>query len=123
MDPIAIAKLEEARQKTLPPVVLPDALGELRGPAIGVVTLPVWVDWSPSSTYDLSFPRRVQSLYQTVLQQARSKSDLSTHLNEEVLVDLWDSLSLPARLRAAWEGEFPELCAGEATVNNTSQAT
>jgi hypothetical protein len=36
------------------PTFLPDSLDDLAGPTVGVVVLPVYLDWSHDSTYDLA---------------------------------------------------------------------
>lgn len=91
------------------PIVLPESLSSLRGPATGIVRLPRHLKWSGSSRYDLDQPGRIIDLYRTVINEAMSPADLATYLNEEVLLDLWGTIWLPPRVRAAWEQSFPEL--------------
>ena len=44
-----------------------------------------------------------------MINEAMSPADLATFLNEEILLDLWGTIWLPPRIRAAWEQRFPEL--------------
>lgn len=89
--------------------VIPDSLTDLRGPVGGTVTLDRWLDWSGDSTYDLDDAGDLQLMYQTVLNQAASVADLCRWLDRDMLLRLWPSLWLPARLRALWQERFPEL--------------
>ncbi|PWU45912.1 hypothetical protein DLJ46_19925 [Micromonospora globispora] len=89
--------------------VVAASLSDLRGPVRGVVTLDRWLDWSGDSTYDLDDAGDLQLMYQTVLNQANSATDLCRWLHGPTLRLLWPSLWLPARLRALWQARFPEL--------------
>jgi hypothetical protein len=93
------------------PYKVAESLGELHGPTQGTVTLPQHLDWSGSSTYDLSKPVRLASMYRTVLNEAASREDLSAWIDGQVLIQLWPTLWLPPRLRRLWESRFPELAA------------
>ena len=94
--------------------VVPASLADLRGPVGGTVTLDRRLDWSGDSHYDLDDPGDLQVMYQTVLNQAATVADLCRWLNGEVILRLWPSLWLPARLRALWQARFPELAAPRA---------
>jgi hypothetical protein len=91
--------------------VVAASLFDLRGPVSGVVTLDQWLDWSADSTYDLNDAGDLQLMYQTVLNQATTIADLCRWLDSDTLRRLWPSLWLPARLRALWQAQFPELAA------------
>jgi hypothetical protein len=91
------------------PIVVPDSLSSLRGPSAGIVRLPRHLKWSGSNRYDLDQPGRIIGLYRTVINEALTPEDLATFLNQEVLLDLWGTIWLPPRIRAAWEQRFPEL--------------
>lgn len=93
------------------PYLVPESLGELNGPTEGTVTLPSHLDWSGNSTYDLSKPARLASMYRTVLNEAATRADLSAWLDGRVLLREWRTLWLPAPLRQLWESRFPELAA------------
>ncbi|MGH3564224.1 MAG: hypothetical protein ACRDTN_21220 [Mycobacterium sp.] len=91
------------------PAYVVDDLSELRGPISGTVTLPVHVDWTPARSYDMASPRRVQTMYETVLRSASSEGDLVAYLDRDLLVNIWCSLRLPDYIRSAWESRHSEL--------------
>jgi hypothetical protein len=98
------------------PYVVADDLGDLRGPTEGTVSLPHHLDWSGRATYDLDRPARLASMYKTVLNEASTARDLSTWLDQNVLIEIWPALWLPPRLRGLWESRFPELAARRQAV-------
>ncbi|MGB4776835.1 hypothetical protein [Microbacterium sp.] len=106
---VSLIDLERQREAALPPVPVPTSLSDLRGPDEGTVTLPVYLDWSATSSYDLGIPRRVRSLYEVVLREAKTVDEVSVHLNARTLAAVWDELRLPPRIRRAWEHRFAEL--------------
>ena len=80
------------------------SLADLRGPAHGVVELPLRLFWSaPDRTFDLDQPSMLQAMYEAVLREASRPGDLASYLNGEVLVAVWPELFLPKALRRAWE--------------------
>ncbi|MGH3195730.1 MAG: hypothetical protein ACRDOH_32960 [Streptosporangiaceae bacterium] len=88
------------------PVLVASDLRMLRGPASGVVTLPLSLHWSGddnAARFDLDDHRQRPSLYATVLREAREPGDLETWLNGDLLVEVWPRLVLPSAVRAAWE--------------------
>jgi prevent-host-death family protein len=86
------------------------SLTDLRGPAHGVVELPLRLFWSaPDRTFDLDQPSMLQALYETVLREASRPGDLSSYLNGEILVAVWPGLYLPKGVRRAWEDQHPAL--------------
>ncbi|MFD8079400.1 hypothetical protein ACFV3E_43055 [Streptomyces sp. NPDC059718] len=89
---------------------LPASLDELRGPAHGVVDLPLHVAWSGMTSYDLDKPRQRMGLYRTVLHEGLH-DDLPRYLNRDLLVQMWPVLrGLVGRtVRAVWEETFPQL--------------
>jgi hypothetical protein len=91
------------------PYIVADDLSDLRGPTEGTVTLPHHLDWSGHAVYDLDRPARLASMYKAVLNEASTMQDLRDWLDERVLIELWPTLWLPARLRGLWENRFPEL--------------
>lgn len=95
-------------RSNIQPVIVAPSLAELNGPVEGTVELPVHVDWTPANKYDLATPKRVQTMYRTVLQQARVVNDLQ-YLNAAVLRRVWAGLRLSRPVRRAWEEAFPEL--------------
>lgn len=85
-------------------------LADLRGPARGTVTLPLWLYWSgPSPAFDLGAPFLRRWLYEIVLREAASAEDLTSYLDAGTLIALWPDLCLPKGVRRAWEELHPEL--------------
>lgn len=85
-------------------------LADLRGPAAGTVTLPLWLYWSgPSPVFDLADPFLRRWLYQIVLREAARPEDLTSYLDGRMLVALWPDLHLPRGVRQAWEELHPVL--------------
>lgn len=91
------------------PAYVVDDLSELRGPAAGTVTLPVHIDWTPASTYDLAEPERVRTMLETVLREAGSEAEVAEWIDRDLLVEHWVALNLPTFVRDAWESAHPEL--------------
>ncbi|WFE39380.1 hypothetical protein [Micromonospora sp. WMMD998] len=96
--------------------IVPASLAELRGPTSGVVMLDRHLDWSGDASYHLDDPGDLQVMYQTVLNQATTVTDLRQWLDGGTLRRLWPELWLPARLRALWQARFPELAAPPRTL-------
>jgi DNA invertase Pin-like site-specific DNA recombinase len=93
------------------------SLAELRGPAAGMVELPLRLFWSsPDRTFDLGKPFMLRSLYETVLREASRPEDLTTYLNADTLLAVWPDLYLPKGVRQAWEDEHPGLRAARAAL-------
>jgi hypothetical protein len=91
------------------PYVVAERLDELHGPTAGVVELDHSLDWSGRARYNLDSPRRLASMYETVLREANSAEDLIRWLDGATLVRLWSQLVLPRQVREPWEARFPEL--------------
>jgi hypothetical protein len=94
------------------PYAVADSLADLRGPTSGTVVLDRRLDWSGQARYDLANPRRMASMYETVLREATRADDLACWLDGPTLVRLWQKLVLPSQVRRLWETRFPELAAG-----------
>ncbi len=73
------------------------------------MSLPLHLDWSESSSYDLSRQSRLRSLYSTVIREAGSEQELANWLNYDLLIREWCDLNIPAAVRQAWESVHPEL--------------
>jgi hypothetical protein len=95
------------------PYVTPDALDELHGPTSGTVNLDQRLDWSGRARYDLNNPRRLATMYETVLREATNPDDLARWLNAPTLIRLWPDLVLPPQVRQPWEARFPQLRASQ----------
>lgn len=91
------------------PYLVPEQLGDLCGPTSGIVELEPHLDWSGRTRFDLDNPRRLASLYETVLREAPSPADLHRWLDQETLIRLWPTLVLPPTLRRRWQERFPQL--------------
>lgn len=91
------------------PVYVIDDLADLHGPTSGLVTLPIHIDWTPASTYDLSNPTRVRSMYAVVLREAGSEPEIAEWLDYGLLLRHWAELNLPAFVRESWEAAHPAL--------------
>jgi hypothetical protein len=84
-------------------IVITD-LADLGGPASGTVELPLWLYWSgPSPAFELGDPFMRRWLYQTVLREATRSEDLTSYLNQDILITIWPDLHLPAGIRQAWQ--------------------
>jgi hypothetical protein len=97
------------RREHAMPVVVPDSLDDLRGPASGIVTLPIWLDWGPDPVYDLSQEGHVQTMYRADIFEATSAKDVCDWINADLLRGIWADLFLPDRYRDLWESHLPEL--------------
>ncbi|MGC4940592.1 hypothetical protein [Kribbella sp. DT2] len=93
------------------PYVVPDSLDQLTGPRSGVVELPIPIDWSPKTGYDLGDPDDRVLLYTTVISEAATVDDLARFLNKDLLIALWPQLRLPRYCVRRWHTAFPQLAA------------
>jgi hypothetical protein len=99
-------------------VVVAASLEELRGPAEGVVELPLWLFWSSADrTFDLGDRDIRLWLYQTVLREAGRAEDLAAYLDRDTLIAVWPDLYLPRGVRQAWEDRHPALRAASAAAH------
>lgn len=83
---------------------VPDHLPDLAArEAVGMVELPLHLEWSRSGRIaDLADRRQRAVVYEAVLREGRPV-DIESIVDGALLVDLWDELVLPRRLRAAWQ--------------------
>ena len=105
--PAARRPVPAARQ--LRPAVVPGSLDDLRGPASGVVELPVRLYWSGSRRFDLADPHQAADLCEAVLDAAATAGDISGWLNADLLIRAWPVLGMSRAKRDAWESRFPVL--------------
>jgi hypothetical protein len=89
--------------------MIAEDLDELRGPISGQIILNRRLDWSGRAQYDLDNPRRLASMYETVLREATTTDDLTQWLDGPTLVRLWAGLVLPPQVRQLWEAKHPAL--------------
>lgn len=90
------------------PYDTPTSLDALRGPATGILEVPVTVHWGPRRTFDLDDPRDVHAAYRAIIREGTTTVQEEL-LNAEVLSRLWPELMLPERCRRTWEERFPDL--------------
>lgn len=91
------------------PYVVSERLEDLHGPLTGEIVLSRRLDWSGRARYDLDNPRRLASMYETVLREATTAEDLDLWLDGPTLLRLWAGLVLPPQVRQAWETGHPAL--------------
>jgi hypothetical protein len=91
------------------PYVVATDLAVLHGPVTGEVQLDRRLNWSGRAAYDLDNPRRLASMYETVLREATAAGQLEAWLDGPTLVRLWPDLVLPPQVRRLWEERFPQL--------------
>lgn len=87
------------------PYAVPSDLVELRGPAGGVLRLPLSVYSSGGGAgraFDLTDPAQQAELYEIVLTTG-TVADQVRYLHADQLRALWPGLWLPAALREAWK--------------------
>lgn len=97
------------RYADIRPYTVPESLSELAGPTSGNVSLPLSLDWSQQSRYDLSIDKDRRRLYETVIREAMDVSELRQFLDDGLLLHLWPSLWLPVRAKSLWQERFPQL--------------
>lgn len=70
---------------------------------VGVVELPLRLYWSDAhNRFDLADPAERRLLYQTVLREGTT-TDVLEYLHRPTLLEIWDTLWLPAAVRQAWD--------------------
>jgi hypothetical protein len=74
---------------------LPPALGQLAGPADGVVELPLDLAWSGDRRFDLADPVQRYLYHMTVLTSAVTREHYTSWLNASLLSGDWSRLRLP----------------------------
>lgn len=89
--------------------VVASDLSALHGPTSGVVELPHRLFWQPDRHVNLDKPALLGWMYETVLREAVSLTELTTWLDGPTLVRLWPELFVPKGVRAAWEAQHPQL--------------
>jgi hypothetical protein len=98
-----------AGPRRLRPVIVPASLDDLRGPASGIVELPVRLYWSGSRQFDLADPHQAADLCEAVLDTAATAADITAYLNAGLLISAWPVLGMSRAKRDAWESRFPVL--------------
>ncbi|MGQ4437851.1 hypothetical protein, partial [Streptomyces sp. SAS_260] len=90
---------------------LPSGLGELAGPARGLVDLPLHLAWSGLRTFGLDDEKLLLGMYRIVLTTGL-RGDCLQFLDGGLLVAHWPRLRkmVGRGVRSAWEDSFPVLC-------------
>ena len=86
---------------------LPSSLEDLRGPAAGVIELPLHVAWSGRRVYDVGRENQRLVLYALLLAEAQ-REDLERFVHRESLVSIWPRLRrlLGPHARQEWERQL-----------------
>ncbi|NDL57046.1 transcriptional regulator [Phytoactinopolyspora mesophila] len=92
------------------PYEVPSSLSALRGPAHGLLTVPVTVHWGPRRSFDLDDVAQRRVAYRAIVREGTPQMQEAL-LNQAVLRREWRRLVLPERCRKTWEDTFPELAA------------
>lgn len=95
--------------RALRPVIVAERLHELHGPLTGQHRLPLRLDASARPLDDFADPHDRDLAYRIVLSEACSVADLTDWLDAGALLEVWQDLYLPKNVRAAWEGQHPDL--------------
>lgn len=108
---MTVVTAPEARMASALRRVTVVTLDELRGPADGILELPVEICWSlENREFDLADAAQVRRAYRFVIDAARRPEHLVPYLNAGLLKEHWQGL-LPPPKRAAWESANPQLAA------------
>jgi hypothetical protein len=92
------------------PYETPTSLTSLRGPASGMLELPITVQWGPTRTFDLSDTGQRRMAYRALVREG-TPAFQEALLNRTLLFQEWPNLILPRRCQILWEQRFPELAA------------
>lgn len=104
----------------LKPYAVPDSLDELHGPASGWVELSHSLYWAPGSRrFNLDDESGVKRVYVSALAEG-TLADVQALVNADRLVEIWEDLFLPTRVRDLWEDRFPGLAAKPAGLGSVS---
>lgn len=94
--------------KDIIPYDTPSSLDALRGPATGILEVPITVHWGPRRRFDLDEPRDAHAAYRAIVREGTTAIQEEL-LHTDVLRRLWPDLMLPERCRRIWEQRFPDL--------------
>lgn len=101
------------RFRDIKPYDAPASLAELRGPYDGPIDLPHAVRWQADHLgVNVSVLGWRRMAYQALLAEGTA-DEQRLLMNRERLIELWPTLNMDVRVRALWEGRFPELRAAE----------
>lgn len=89
----------------------------LNGPTGGSFDPPVNLYWQPGKL-DFADPADLELFYSSALTSASTPAQYPQWISQEALKAVWHRLSLPARVRNAWETLHPGLRNEDAEVND-----
>lgn len=100
-----------------PDVYVPSDLSMLHGPTTGRYDPPVNLYWQPGQ---LNFAHHgdIELFYSSVLTAASTAEQFTQWVNGPLLAAAWPRLSLPSRVRTAWETIHPALRSKDSPVND-----
>ena len=102
---------QRVRFRDVKPYEIVDSLDELRGPAEGLVILPVTVYWSgPFDTFDVADRDERVLVYSAALSNGQ-RDDIARFVNRDLLIQESPFLTIDSRVVYLWAGRFPELAA------------
>lgn len=90
------------------PYFVPAGWDQLRGPDHGTIELPHDVRWQHDRTVDLETAGGRRLAYKALLEEGTADQQAEL-LNARLLLELWNDLVLPPRVRSLWEDRFPQL--------------
>jgi hypothetical protein len=83
------------------PYEAPSSLASLRGPAQGMLEVPITVHWGPSRVFDLGEARQRRMVYLALVREGTPQVQEEL-LNETLLRREWAGLILPERCQVLW---------------------
>lgn len=102
------------------PVAVVADLAQLEPRNTGRTGLPLHLDGSARTTWDLSQPWARREIAQTVLTEADDPADVVRYVDRDTLTRGWADVILPRRIRDAWETAHPELAAVGTAASSTA---
>lgn len=105
------------RPRYQPDVYVAASLDMLDGPVDGLHDPPVNLYWQPGRL-DFADTGDIRRFYSSALTSTSTPAQLSQWINRDALVSQWRHLSLPPRVRRAWETLHPALREGTDTVDD-----
>jgi hypothetical protein len=100
-----------------PDICVPCDLHMLTGPTSGRHDPPVNLYWQPGEL-DFADVGDIELFYSSALTTANTAKQFAQWINQEALIASWDRLSLPQRVRNAWETIHPILRSKDMVMND-----
>lgn len=102
--------MDRVLYRDIVPYETPASLTNLRGPASGMLELPITMHWGPTRIFDLSDTGQRRMVYRALVRDGTPNVQEAL-LNRTLLLQEWHNLILPRRCQTLWEARFPELAA------------